>query len=197
MKLGVTGGIGSGKTTVCKIFSILGVPVFSADETARTIMESDMVVAEAVKRAVGTDVYKDGILERRKLAAIVFNNPDLLKRINTIVHPAVFQEFTKWEKKQQFPYVIMEAAILFESGADMMVDKVLTVIAPENERIRRVARRNNLTEKEIIERIRNQHSDYFRVERSDFVVDNSGNILVIPQVLRIHEEMLFLSKTRH
>jgi len=193
MRLGITGGIGSGKTIICRIFSILGVPVFSADDVAKAIMASDKSIIEQVNRAVGKNVYSDGVLQRKELAKMIFNDENLLGRINRIVHPAVFNRFIEWEKQQDYPYVIMEAAILFESGANKLVDKVITIVAPENERIKRVMEKNNVKEEEVTERIRNQYDDDFRVNHSDYVIDNSGNSLIIPEILKIHSEMLFLS----
>ena len=193
MRLGITGGIGSGKTTVCRIFSILGVPVFSADDAAREIMDNDEVIKEKVNLAAGKNVYRKGILQRKELAGIIFSNKEILQKINDIVHPVIFGKFFEWEKLQRYPYVIMEAAILFESGADKLVDRVLTVIAPENERIRRIIERNNLKVEDVVARIRNQYDDNYRIKRSHFVVDNSGEKLVIPEILKIHSEMLSLS----
>ena len=193
MRLGVTGGIGSGKSTVCRVFSILGAPVFSADEAARIIMDTDPDVIKAVNDIVGKNVYSNGKLLRRELAELIFNNTILLEKINSLVHPLIFRQFEDWEKSQDYPYVIMEAAILFESGADKMVDKILTVTAPEEERIMRIQKRNNLTREEIIARIKNQFDDEFRIKRSDYVVDNSGHNLILPRILEIHRELLLLA----
>ncbi|MGQ9621779.1 MAG: dephospho-CoA kinase [Bacteroidales bacterium] len=196
MRLGITGGIGSGKTIISRIFTILGVPVFSADDEAKEIMTSDKLIMEQIIQAVGKNVYRNGILQRKELAKMIFNDKNLLEKINRIVHPAVFKRFTEWEKQQNYPYVIMEAAILFESRANTLVDKVLTVVAPENERIKRVMERDNIREKEVADRIRNQYDDDFRISRSDYVIDNSGNKLIIPEILKIHSEMLFLSNKK-
>jgi len=193
MRLGITGGIGSGKTTVCRIFSILGVPVFSADDVARDIMDSDESIKQKVNLAAGRNVYRNGILQRKELADIIFSNREILQKINSIVHPVIFEKFFEWEKRQRYPYVIMEAAILFESGADKLVDRVLTVTAPESERIRRIIERNNVRAEDVVARIRNQFDDNYRKARSHYVVDNSGEKLIIPEILKIHGEMLSLS----
>ncbi len=194
MRIGVTGGIGSGKTTVCKVFSILGVPVFYADESARLIMDSDPVVKNAVNDIAGRNVYENGKLLRHELAEIIFNNAMLLEKINSLVHPLVLRRFEEWEKLNEYPYVIIEAAILFESGWDKKVDKVLTVIAPEDERIRRIQERNNLKKEEIIIRIKNQWDDKLRIKKSDYIINNSGNNLILPQILKIHKELLLLTE---
>jgi dephospho-CoA kinase len=133
MKLGITGGIGSGKTSVCKVFNVLGIPVFSADAEAKEIMDSDSGIIEDVKRITGIDLYTSGNLDRVELARLIFNNKALLKEINAAVHPIVSEHFRMWERSLSAPYVIMEAAILFESGASGLVDRIVTVVAPVEE----------------------------------------------------------------
>jgi dephospho-CoA kinase len=190
MKLGVTGGIGSGKTSVCRVFEILGIPVFSADQEARKIMDTDPVIGEMVENAAGSSVYENGILKREALAKLIFNNSEILAKINSIIHPVVFQKFIEWATLQNSPYVILEAAILFESGASSLVDKTLTVIAPAEERIARVMRRNMLTREQVLERIRNQSPDDDKMRQSDFVVNNSERDMIIPGILKIHNLLL-------
>ncbi|MFN8241903.1 MAG: dephospho-CoA kinase [Bacteroidales bacterium] len=193
MKLGITGGIGSGKTSVCRVFSILGIPVFSADDEARKIMDSEQSVIEKIKSVTRIPVYKNGTLDRQELARIAFTNKDLLAAINKVVHPAVISLFKEWADNQDSPYVILEAAILFESGAAESVDKVLTVVAPLEERIERVMRRNNLTREQILERINNQSDDETKIQRSDWVIRNSETDLIVPGIIKIHEEILKLT----
>ena len=190
MKLGVTGGIGSGKTSVCRVFNVLGVPVFSADAEARTIMESDKDIIRMINSIAGRDMYENGSLDRAALAKLIFNSEELLQKVNHTVHPVVLAHFQQWEKSQVASYVIMEAAILFESGAEKLVDKVLTVIAPLEERIDRVIQRNYLTREQVLDRIKNQTSDEERITRSHYIIDNSDNVMIIPAILRIHEEIL-------
>lgn len=190
MRLGVTGGIGSGKTTVCRVFSVLGIPVFHADPEARQIMESDSEVAELVNSAAGTNVYVNGKIDRNLLASLIFNDRNILSRINSIVHPRVFNAFLKWSEIQHSPYSILEAAILFESGAERFVDYTLSVSAPVEERILRVMKRNELTREQVIDRIRNQADDTLREEKSDFVIRNSEHDMIIPSVLEIHAKLL-------
>jgi dephospho-CoA kinase len=190
LKLGVTGGIGSGKTTVCRIFCVLGIPVFSADSEAKVIMDSDEAVKKQVNALAGKDMYTSGTLDRIGMASLIFNNRELLQKINAIIHPVVTGRFLDWEKTQNAPYVILEAAILFESGAVKILDRVLTVIAPEEERIERVVKRNSLTREQVIERIRNQSDDKYKISLSDYVIRNSENDMIIPAVLNIHGEMI-------
>lgn len=193
LKLGVTGGIGSGKTTVCRVFEALGTPVFSADDEARVIMDSDETVMKQVNALAGKDMYSSGKLDRMEMANIIFNDRELIKKINKIIHPVVTSRFLDWERSQDALYAILEAAILFESGAAKLLDKVLTVTAPEEERIERVVKRNNLTREQVIERINNQSDDNYKISLSDFVISNSENEMIIPAVLKIHGEMVRLA----
>jgi dephospho-CoA kinase len=190
MRLGVTGGIGSGKTSVCRVFNTLGIPVFSADPEARRIMEADPSVIEGINALAGRDLYQAGTLDTMVLAKIIFNDPEKLKKVNSLVHPVVFRAFTDWVKDQSAPYVIMEAAILFESGGNELVDKVLSVLAPEKERVERVMHRNMLSRDQVMERMRNQISDEKRIELSDYLIFNSENDMIIPSVLKIHFDIL-------
>lgn len=195
MKLGVTGGIGSGKTSVCRVFNVLGIPFFSADEDARKIMDSDKMIIEKVKAIAGKDVYSSGSLDRIEFARLIFNDENLLKEINAVVHPIVFEHFKIWEKSTSAPYVIMEAAILFESGGSELVDRTVTVVAPVEERIERVVRRNRLTREQVLDRIKNQMEDKEKIRLSDYVIYNSENEMIIPSIFKIHEEILSLTKT--
>jgi dephospho-CoA kinase len=190
MKLGITGGIGSGKTSVCRVFSVLGIPIFSADPEAQAIMNNDDSIISGINRIAGKDLYPGGILNRGELASLIFNNPDILSSVNSLVHPAVFRQFQEWAEVQTTPYVIMEAAILFESGASKFVDRVATVIAPVEERISRVIKRNKLSREQVMERIRNQMDDEERIKISDYVINNSENEMIIPVILGIHEDIL-------
>ena len=195
-KLGVTGGIGSGKTSVCRVFSVLSVPVFSADREAQDIMENDEVIKSKINYISGKDLYADGSLNRMELAKIIFNDRALLDKVNLLVHPAVFDRFRKWVKDQTAPYIIMEAAILFESGGSKFVDKVATVVAPVEQRIGRVIARNKLSRDQVMERMRNQMDDEMRIKLSDYIINNSENDMIIPSVLSIHEDILKLINTQ-
>jgi dephospho-CoA kinase len=195
-KLGITGGIGSGKTSVCRVFEVLGIPVFSADSQAQEIMYKDKEIISGIKSITGKNLYKDGILDRAELASIIFNDPTILKKVNSLVHPAVFDHFTKWTLIQSAPYVIMEAAILFESRASEVVDKIVTVVAPVEQRVKRVILRNKLSEEQVLERMRNQIDDKERIRQSDFIINNSENDMIIPSVLEIHNEILTFLNTQ-
>ena len=193
-RLGVTGGIGSGKTTVCRIFSVLGIPVFVADNVARDVMENEPDIRAAINLITGKDLYTHGNLDRKELARIIFNRPDLLRKVNAAVHPEVLERFNRWASASDSPYVIMEAAILFEAGADSLVDRVVTISAPVEERISRVMGRNELTREEVIRRINNQLGDEEREEQSYYVINNSDNEMIIPEILKIHGDMLRLAE---
>lgn len=188
--LGVTGGIGSGKTTVCRVFSVLGVPVFSADAEAREVMDIDTGIILRINTIAGKNLYENGSLDRNELARLIFNNERLLEKVNALVHPVVLSRFREWEKKHDVPYVIMEAAILFESGASKIVDRILTVVAPIEERVNRVIHRSNLSREQVMDRMRNQMDDNQRIEGSDYVINNSENDMIIPEILRIHNDIM-------
>jgi dephospho-CoA kinase len=194
MKIGITGGIGSGKTSVCRVFNVLGVPVFSADLEARKIMDTDYNIIEKVRTIAGKDVYSTGTLNRKELAELIFNDENLLREINGVVHPVIFKNFLSWEKSVSAAYVIMEAAILFESGASELVERVITVVAPVEERIDRVVRRNNMTREQVLDRIKNQMDDNEKIRLSDYVIYNSEHEMIMPSILKIHEEILSLTR---
>lgn len=192
-RLGVTGGIGSGKTTVCRVFRVLGVPVFVADAAAKTLMNSDPVIRREINDIAGRDLYGSGELDRKQLADIIFNRPDLLQRVNATVHPAVLRHFEEWAANLDVPYVIIEAAILFEAKADILVDRVVSISAPVEERISRVMGRSELSREEVVERINNQLEDEEREEQSYYVINNADNEMIIPEILKIHYDMLRLA----
>lgn len=186
----MTGGIGSGKSTVCRVFSILGIPVFEADKVAKELINTDREIHRQLIDLFGTAVYlSDQTIDRKYLASIVFNNPSLLAQLNNIVHPVVRKTFFDWCEKQQSPYIIHEAAILFESGFYKMMDKTITVTTNENERIQRVVKRDGITPEMVKERMRNQWNDQQRKELADFVIGNNDNELVIPQIIEIDKKI--------
>lgn len=190
LKVGITGGIGSGKSTVCRVFSVLGIPVFESDKIARELMNTDTEIKQQLVDLFGTAVYlPDQTINRKYLAGIVFNNPSLLAQLNTIVHPVVRKTFFDWCEKQQTPYIIHEAAILFESGFYKMMDKTITVITSEHERIQRVMKRDGITLEMVNERIKNQWNDQQRMELADFVIGNNDDELVIPQIIEIDKKL--------
>lgn len=190
LKVGITGGIGSGKSTVCRVFSVLGIPVFESDKIARELMNTDTEIKQQLVDLFGTAVYlPDQTINRKYLAGIVFNNPSLLAQLNTIVHPVVRKTFFDWCEKQQTPYIIHEAAILFESGFYKMMDKTITVTTSEHERIQRVMKRDGITLEMVNERIKNQWNDQQRMELADFVIGNNDDELVIPQIIEIDKKL--------
>ncbi len=192
-RLGITGGIGSGKTTVCRIFRVLGVPVFVADVAARQLMNNDPSIRSEINKIAGKDLYEGGELDRRELARLIFNEPDMLQKVNASVHPAVLREFEAWSSVIDAPYVIMEAAILFEARADRLVDRVISISAPVEERISRVMGRSEISREEVLERINNQMEDNEREEQSYYVINNADNEMIIPEILKIHDDMLRLA----
>ena len=191
LKLGITGGIGSGKTTVCRLFELLGIPVYYADEESKKLLDADKQVKEQVVKVFGDSILNDaGIIDRKKLAEIVFNNKEQLEKLNTILHPAVGLHFENWQKKQTSPYILKEAAILFESGAFKQVDKVLTIITPLELKIQRTIKRDGISREEVINRMQHQMNDEEKVKRSDFVIKNDEQELLIPQVLDLHNQLV-------
>jgi len=171
--IGLTGGIGSGKTTVAQFFSDFGIPVYIADEEARKITESPEILAK-IKAVFGNGIFENDTLSRQKLAAIVFSEPEKLKQLNAIIHPAVKKHFDFWvESHANERFVIKEAAILFESGSYLDCDIIITVTAPLQIRIERVMKRDKTTHESILNRINNQWTDKKRISKSDYVIDNS------------------------
>lgn len=183
LKIGITGGIGSGKTTVCRLFELLGVPVYYADDESKKLLTDDKAVKEQVLKLFGT-------IDRKQLAGIVFNDKQKLEQLNAILHPAVGLHFENWLNKQNTPYILKEAAILFESGAYKQVDKVLTIIAPLELKIQRTMKRDNVTKEEVERRMKLQMTDDEKVKRSDFVIKNNEQDLLIPQVLSLHTQLV-------
>lgn len=189
IKVGLTGGIGSGKTLIGEIFERLGVPVFHADYEAKVILNSDEKVIQQIKEEFGEDIYTAQGVDRKKLAEKVFKNPDALSKINAIIHPRVRKYFMDWMKKQNAKYVLEEAAILFESNAYKEMDFTINVHADEQIRIKRVIDRDKTTSEDVKSRMRNQMSDQERIERADFTIYNDGSRMILPQVLDIHHKI--------
>ena len=171
--IGLTGGIGSGKTTVANYFSELGIPVYIADDEARKLTELPETLAK-IRNKIGNEVFNENLLVREKLAVVVFNDPEKLKQLNAIIHPLVRQHFDSWVKDHsKAPFVIKETAILFESGSYLDCDIIVTVTAPLELRIERVLKRDKTTREDILNRINNQWSDERRISKSDYTIDNT------------------------
>jgi len=188
-KIGLTGGIGAGKTYVSKIFQQMGIPIFNADEQAKKCMVEDSSLKAAVQLAFGESMYLKGVLQKDALANIVFNNTEALGKLNALVHPIVKQKFEDWCTQQSTSIVIKEAAILFESGAHLGLDAVVCVSAPENLRIERVKKRDGSSVAQIQSRMSKQMSQAEKEELADFLIVNDQVQLLLPQVLTIITEM--------
>ena len=192
LTIGITGGMGSGKSTVCSIFKILGVPVFNADVESKNILTSCVEVRTAVKNLLGEESYSfDNVPDRIYIANKVFSNSQLLKALNEILHPAVFSSFDSWrEKLKNHFYVIKEAAILFESGSNAKTDFVIVVTAPKEIRIRRIKNRDHIAEENILERMSQQFDEGKLIKLSDWEIKNDDHHLIIPQILDLHHLIL-------
>jgi len=190
IKVGITGGIGSGKSTVCRVFSAMGIPVFEADKVAKKLMNEDPEIREQLIYLFGDAVYlPDHTINRKYLAGIVFNDSSLLAKLNAIVHPVVRKNFENWCSTKNSVYILHEAAILFESGFYRFMDKTITVATDENERIERVIKRDGISEGLVRERIKNQWTDAERNKLADFVINNNDDELIIPQIVDIDKKI--------
>ncbi|MDL2282419.1 dephospho-CoA kinase [Parabacteroides sp. OttesenSCG-928-G06] len=181
MIIGITGGIGSGKTVVATLLQVMGIPVYIADEESKRLTDNSPVIREQLVALFGDSLYTPRGLNRSLLASYIFNDPELLQKVNAIIHPEVNRHFRQWVAEQSSHIVAMESAILFESGFDRIVDYSLMVYAPLNIRIERACRRGNQSREEIERRIQNQLSDEVKRERADFVIYNDDSQAIIPQ----------------
>lgn len=199
IKVGITGGIGSGKSIVSKIFSLLEIPIFDADSEAKKIMSNDAELIQQLKNSFGTTVYNSvNELNRAALADIIFNNEEALQKINSIVHPAVNKHFESWVNTNLFAsYIIKEAAILFESGSAEGLDYIITVMAPEKIRFKRVMERDNVSLDYVQSVAKNQMSDEDKKTKSNFIIVNDETSLVIPQVIKLHNFFLSLKNIQN
>jgi dephospho-CoA kinase len=194
LKIGITGGIGSGKTTVCKIFETLGIPIYYADDRAKALYLENADLKQGVIQFFGAESYfSDGQLNRKWISDLAFQDPELLKKLNALVHPAVQKDGNVWHDAQSnVPYTLKEAALLFESGGDKYLDKIITVYAPKSLRIERVIKRSEgtMTKEDVEARMAKQMSEEEKKDRADYVIFNDGNKALIPQVLAIHHKIL-------
>ena len=188
-KVGITGGIGSGKSTVCDIFQLLGVPVFHADIEAKYLQNNDLIIIGNLTGLFGADIYlSSGELDRKKLAGLIFNNQNLLAKVNQIIHPAVKQRFINWSMEYaNEPYVLYEAAVLLENGYASDFDKKILIVADENVRIERVIKRDSMSEALVRERIKNQMTDGQKISMVEYVIENNNRLLLIPQVIELDQ----------
>ncbi len=190
--VGITGGIGSGKTTICKIFEVLGVKVYYADDRAKSLMETNQKVIQEVKSIFGTEAYSGGKLNRAHISKMAFGNKELLSELNQIVHPAVKEDFENWvEKNSKEEILIKEAALLIEAGSYKELDSLLLVVADEKTRISRILKRDpQRTEESVKKIISEQLSDEEKILLASFVIDNSGNVSLIKQAVEIHSKLI-------
>ena len=197
IKVGVTGGIGSGKTTVCRLFETMGAPVYYADPRAKYLMENDPQLKQKILALFGEEAYLDEKLNRKHISSIVFDSPRKLEELNKIVHPAVEADGEAWmQDHNSSAYVIKEAALLIQAGTHKKLDFVVLVTAPEEQRIRRVMSRDKVSREDVIKRMSNQWSQDEMSHFADFSINNDGKTMLIPQVLQLHELFISLSKTQ-
>lgn len=190
LRIGLTGGIGSGKTTVANIFKVLGIPVFDADSAARRLMEDDSTLRKELIALFGPATFADNRLDRKHIASIVFNDPYQLEKLNALVHPATIAAAEQWAEQQTTPYAVKEAALFFEAGSTNGLDYIIGVYAPKHLRINRVMKRDQVTKEEVLNRMNRQINEEIKMRLCDFVIMNDDQELLIPQVLRLHEKFI-------
>lgn len=195
LKIGITGGIGSGKSTIARVFEVLGIPVYYADAAARRLMDENPEIRQALEFHFGPESFTATGLNRKYIAGVVFNNPQKLELLNTITHPATIRDAEVWMRQQQAPYAIKEAALLFESGSAGALDFIIGVFAPRALRIRRVQERDAISTQEVTARMERQIEESIKMKLCDFVIYNDDQQMVIPQVLRLHQQLLALSSS--
>lgn len=192
-KIALTGGIGSGKTTVAKIFEVLGIPVYYADTQAKKLMQTKPELIEKIQMLFGNESYTNGQLNRKFIAQQIFKEKEKLQKLNAIVHPYTIEHADKWLNEQNTPYAIKEAALIFESGTQGDFDKVIGVFAPKNLRIQRTMQRDDISHEEVKERMMHQIDDEIKVKLCDEVIINDEQKMIVPQVLALHKKILQLS----
>lgn len=194
LKVGITGGIGSGKSVVCRVFATLGIPVFNADDVARYLMENDTDLIQSITRLFGDDTYINAKLNREKIANVVYKDPIKLQQLNALVHPATITYGNSWHQSQNTRYTIKEAAIFFESGSYKDMDVMVGVSAPTDLRIERAMKRGNVTREKVMDIIAHQMDEAEKMKRCNHVIINDDNTPILPQVLKLHELLLATAK---
>jgi dephospho-CoA kinase len=190
LRIGLTGGIGSGKSTVARIFNVLGIPVYSSDDASKRLMDEDEELKNSIVKAFGKESYSNGRLNRRYLATKAFSDPNKIELLNSLVHPATIKDAITWMEKQKAPYIIKEAALIFESGSDKFLDVIIGVRSPLALRLERTMKRNNVTAEEVEARIKLQMDEEEKLDLCDYIVQNDEKQLLIPQVLLLHKKFL-------
>lgn len=185
LRIGLTGGIGSGKSTVAKIFETLGIPVYYADDAGKRLMNENEALKTAIKKNFGDATYTDGQLNRQLLSSLVFNDPQKLALLNSLVHPATIKDAEEWMQQQTSPYAIKEAALIFESGSQGQLDKVIGVYAPATVRVNRVMQRDGVSREAVISRMNKQINEEIKMRLCDYVIHNDEQQLLIPQVVNV------------
>ena len=195
LHVGITGGIGSGKSTVCKIFATLGIPIYYADDRAKALMTEDRELVARIKQIFGVSAYlTDGQLNRAHIASIAFADREKLRLLNAAVHPAVGKDTLRWQNEQRnFPYTLREAALLFESGSYKLLDKVITVFAEQEIRVERVIQRDGTDRAAVLARMQQQLPEAEKIELADFVINNNGTESLVKQVWQMHQTLVKLS----
>lgn len=190
LKIGLTGGIGSGKTTVAKVFELLGVPVYFADTASKLLYQTNQELIASIKQHFGEEMYEEKQLNRAKLAAAVFGNDEKLELLNSLVHPPTIKDAEDWMMRQTAPYIIKEAALLFEAGSASGLDYIIGVQAPQHLRLKRAMDRDGAKREDILNRMKRQIDENIKMRLCDFVIKNDEQELVIPQVIALHNQLL-------
>ena len=194
LKIGLTGGIGSGKSTVAKVFETMGIPVYYADDAAKRLMNEDVQLQQQIVALFGAAAFTNNQLDRKYLAQQVFNNKEKLAQLNALVHPATIADGERWMQQQTAPYAIKEAALIFESGTQGQFDYVIGVSAPTPLRLQRAMKRDQLSREEVLSRMSKQISEIIKMRLCDFIIYNDEQQAVIPQVLALHEKLVEMAK---
>jgi len=195
LKVAITGGIGSGKSLVCQVFKTLGIPIFDADAVSNQLVEHDAALKTAIIELFGKEAYKNNIYNRKYIASIVFSQAEMLQALNALVHPKAIEAAKQWFEKQQTPYAIKEAAILFESNSEKDIDIIIGVTAPEQIRVKRVMQRTGYSKEEVIKRMQQQMPDEEKMAKCNYVIQNNDTDAILPQILQIHKQLINKSVT--